>query len=45
MISNEITIAASARLQHWWKLHGLAANPMAVIRHIAGEVAPTKPQV
>lgn len=45
MMPHEISIAAGARLQHWWELHGVAANPTPTIRRIAGEMAPTKPQV
>ena len=38
-------MATSARLMHWWELHGPTANPNPTIRRIASEVAPRKPQM
>ena len=38
-------MAASARLMHWWELHGPNSNPIPTIRRIASEVAPRKPQM
>lgn len=44
MTQHEMAVTAGARLQYWWELHGVGANPTQAIRSIAGEVA-LKPQV
>jgi len=32
---------ACAQLQHWWELHGQTDDPVAAIRRITREAAPT----
>lgn len=39
MTQHEIELA-SARLQHWWELHGSGSNPTQAIRQIVREIAP-----
>lgn len=42
MMPHDLTTTATARLRHWWELHGAAEDAAMMIRQIAHALAPTR---